>query len=356
MKELANQTYILGIMSGTSLDGLDLALCCFENDGNSWKYQIKSCKTVVYPEAIKERLAHVVDCSALALTQLDIELGHFIASSVNLFLKNEKHKPDWIASHGHTVFHQPAKGITFQIGNGAVIAATTQISVICDFRTTDVALGGQGAPLVPIGDALLFSEYPICLNLGGFSNISFDYEGKRVAFDISPCNLPLNRLAHEYQLEFDKDGEIAASGKVDFSLLQQLNQLDFYQQTYPKSLGLEWLQHHFFPHLENCQLPIEDKMCTVTEHIAIQLANVLQSLDGDEVLVTGGGAKNKYLIERLGNYTTKTVTIPDVQIVDYKEAIIFAFLGLLKTLGKTNTLASVTGASRNSSGGIIYNG
>jgi len=348
------EQHILGIMSGTSLDGLDLAFCCFEKKHNRWKYQLKCFTTVSYPEILKQRLANAIDCSALALTHLDIELGRFIASTVNTFLKEKELLPDWIASHGHTIFHQPAEGITLQIGNGAVIAAMTLIPVICDFRITDIALGGQGAPLVPVGDALLFSDYPICLNLGGFSNISFDDNGRREAFDISPCNLPLNRLARERNLEFDKDGAIASSGNVNTSLLEQLNNLDFYQQKTPKSLGLEWLQSHFFPILDSSQLSLEDKMCTITEHIAIQLSNVIQPLEGNEVLVTGGGAKNGYLIERLKSHTTKKITIPDTQTIDYKEAIIFAFLGLLKTLGQMNTLASVTGASRDSSGGVIY--
>ena len=346
--------YILGIMSGTSLDGLDLAYCCFERENNRWKYHVICSTTISYPKEIKERLANAIHCSGLELTQLDIELGQFIALAVNTFLTGKEPIPDWIASHGHTVFHQPTKGITLQIGNGAVIAIMTEIPVVCDFRIMDVALGGQGAPLVPIGDALLFSDYPICLNLGGFSNISFDHKGKREAFDISPCNLPLNRLACERNLEFDMNGMIAMIGKIDTSLLEQLNNLDFYQQLAPKSLGLEWLQSCFFPLLDNCQLSLEDKMCTVTEHIAMQIANVIQPLEGDNVLVTGGGAKNRYLIERLKNHTQKKITIPDTQTIDYKEAIIFAFLGLLKILGEINTLASVTGASKNSSGGVIY--
>jgi anhydro-N-acetylmuramic acid kinase len=347
--------HVLGIMSGTSLDGLDLALCCFEKQDNRWIYKVRYSETVPYPETMKQRLADAINSSARALTQLDIELGRFIASAVNIFLTGKEHRPNWIASHGHTVFHQPTEGITLQIGHGAIIAAMTQIPVICDFRVMDVALGGQGAPLVPIGDVLLFSDYPICLNLGGFSNISFNNNGKRIAFDISPCNLPLNRLARELNLEFDIDGTIAASGNVDISLLEQLNRLDFYQQSPPKSLGLEWLQNHFFPLLDHCSLSLKDRMCTVTEHIAVQLAHVMQPLEGEKVLVTGGGAKNRYLIERLKNHTTKTIKIPDMQTVDYKEAIIFAFLGLLKSLGEINTLASVTGASKDSSGGVIHN-
>ncbi len=346
--------HIVGIMSGTSLDGLDVAFCTFWEECTHWKYRVEDAVTVPYPAEMRERLAHSVNLSALELTRLDVELGRFIALSVNRFLAEKELQPEWVASHGHTVFHQPDQGITLQIGNGAVIAAMTRIPTICDFRSMDVALGGQGAPLVPIGDRLLFSDYPICLNLGGFSNISFEYKGKRIAFDISPCNLPLNRLAQQQGLDFDKDGLMAASGNVDANLLAQLNSLAFYRQIPPKSLGLEWLQENFLPLLYDAPLSLQDKMRTLTEHIALQLTNVIQPLQGDTVFVTGGGAKNSFLMECLKRKSSKTIFTPDNQTIDYKEAIVFAFLGLLKSLGRINTLSSVTGARYDSSGGVVY--
>ena len=341
-------------MSGTSLDGLDLAYCSFWRDSGNWHYKVMDAVTIPYSHDFKGKLSVLVNSSALEFVKMDAQLGAFIADAILDFIKEQPQKPDIISSHGHTVFHQPDKNITSQIGNGAVIAAKTGITVVSDFRTADVALGGQGAPLVPIGDQLLFGEYNACLNLGGFSNISFSLNGKRAAFDISPCNMPLNRLALSLKTDYDKNGQIAESGKLNIALLDELNALDYYSLKGAKSLGYEWFEHDFWPLIEKYDIETKDKLRTVTEHIAFQLTNVFHCISGNDILATGGGAKNKFLIKRLTEMSGKNVIIPDEQTVDFKEAVIFAFLGLLRVRGEINCLKEVTGASSDSCCGAVY--
>jgi anhydro-N-acetylmuramic acid kinase len=348
--------YVLGSMSGTSLDGLDLALCHFIQNESGWEYTVEAAATYPYPEELHEQLAKAIELSAYEFVKLDVELACSMAQTINAFLANQEKKPDFIASHGHTTFHQPAIGLTSQIGSGAVLAAHTGITTVCDFRTVDVALGGQGAPLVPIGDELLFGQYDACLNLGGFSNISFRSEGKRVAFDVSPCNMALNYLANKLEMPYDRDGEVARKGKVDEALLHEFNNLDFYQQKGAKSLGKEWFDTVFRPCLDASGISVTDKLRTLTEHIAIQLAEVSHGRVGETMLVTGGGARNVFLIERLREIGTKKVVIPDPQTIDFKEAIIFAFLGVLRIRGEVNCLRDVTGARIDNCGGAIYLG
>lgn len=347
---------VLGTMSGTSLDGLDLALCRFVKNESGWEYTVEAAATYPYAADLCERLTKAIDLTAYEFVKLDVDLAHSMAQTINLFVADQKIKPDFIASHGHTTFHQPAIGLTSQIGSGAVIATHTGITTVCDFRTVDVALGGQGAPLVPIGDELLFGQYDACLNLGGFSNISFRKEGRRVAFDISPCNMALNYLANKLEMSFDRDGEIARKGKIDEALLNELNNLDFYQQKGAKSLGKEWFDKVFRPCLDNSGISVVDKLRTLTEHIAIQLASSSRGKAGETMLVTGGGARNIFLIERLREIGSKKIIIPDPQTIDFKEAIIFAFLGVLRVCGEINCLRDVTGARVDNCGGAIYLG
>lgn len=350
---LNNQFIALGMMSGTSLDGLDLALCRFQFYNGKWSCQILKADSVAYDSTMKNRLATLPEVSALEYFCRQRDFSEWVANQVNLFLADVDEKPQLIASHGHTVFHNPKESLTVQMGSGAIIAAQTGIPTVADFRTTDVALGGQGAPLVPIGDKLLFSEYDACLNLGGISNISFDVKETRVAFDISLCNIPLNFLAEHLHFPFDKDGEIARSGKLNVQLLQELNNLPYFRLEYPKSLGREWFEDEFKPILENCRLAIPDVMRTVTEHIAQQIANVVPA-SVSSMLVTGGGARNLFLMERIRALTPANVVIPDSKIVDYKEALVFAFLGVLRMKGDENVLKEVTGAQKCSCSGAVY--
>jgi anhydro-N-acetylmuramic acid kinase len=345
---------VLGLMSGTSLDGLDMALCRFEKTSEHWEYEVIAAETHPYSDELQSRLSEATTLSAYDFAKLDVELATTMAAAIRTFLAKQTVRPDFLASHGHTTFHQPALGITSQIGNGAILASHTGITTVCDFRTRDVALGGQGAPLVPVGDELLFGRYDACLNLGGFSNISFRHAGRRVAFDISPCNMALNYLAGRLGMPYDSDGETARSGKVDKMLLNTLNALDFYRRRGAKSLGKEWFDAVFRPCLDAAILSVPDKLRTLTEHIAVQLADASRGNEGETMLVTGGGARNAFLIERLRKLGNRTVVIPDTQTIDFKEAIIFAFLGVLRMRGETNCLRNVTGARTDNCGGAVY--
>lgn len=344
----------IGIMSGTSLDGIDLAWCQFCHGDKGWAYQIRKACTIPYNDIFKQRLFNATTLSALEYAKLNVEEGEYIATAINQWLKTDE-KPQYIASHGHTVFHQPEIGLTTQIGSGAVIAARTGITTVCDFRTTDVALKGQGAPLVPIGDELLFKQYDACLNLGGFSNISFRKGQRRIAFDVSPCNMALNSIAKLWGQTYDKDGEMAKSGQVIPKMLNELNSLPYYKKQSPKSLGKEWYDSQFLPimmkYMDNFLL--NDCQRTVTEHIVYQIVQSI-SKDTHSLLVTGGGAHNKFLIEQLSKKCPCKLYVPDDLTVDFKEALIFAFLGMLRLEGIPNCLNSVTGAIRNCCSGAVY--
>lgn len=341
---------ILGLMSGTSLDGVDLALCRFDGIHPS----ILTATTIPYPSQWRERLSTLEHSTALEYAKANIELGHYYGKIINDFIKHCNLHVDAIASHGHTIFHQPAIGLTTQIGDGDAIAAETNLPVVFNFRTLDVALGGQGAPLVPIGDELLFGQYDACLNLGGIANISYRHEGKRVAFDICPCNMALNRLAARLGLEYDPDGENARQGEFNQELNRELKNIEYYKITQPKSLGKEWFVEQFWPRLEGSALSTEDLLATATHHIAGQIAQVLHRQHIGTLLITGGGALNHYLIECISNIEPKVkITIPDKLVINYKEALIFALLGYLRITGQVNTLASVTGARCDSIGGNL---
>jgi anhydro-N-acetylmuramic acid kinase len=349
---------VVGLMSGTSLDGLDIAHCILTLENGHWSYTIRSSQTLLYHTDWKQRLAGAASVSGHELSILNKEYGRFIGKTVNAFIRKHGIKNQFISSHGHTVFHEPSKKITLQVGDGASIAAETGIPVVCDFRTLDVALGGQGAPLVPIGDKLLFREYTACLNLGGIANISYHEGEEWLAFDISPVNIVLNDLAQKFGKAYDNKGALARSGKLNSVLLAKLNVLPFYRVKPPKSLGKEWLNKYFQPILDSFDISTEDKLRTVTEHAALQIGKVLNGIAEEpssaSVLVTGGGAFNEFLVERIASYTTVKIVIPEKELVMFKEALIFAFLGVLRWRGEVNTLRSVTGASHDSSGGCIY--
>lgn len=342
-------------MSGTSLDGLDLCFAEFHFDGN-WRFEIVQSECLNYDSSWREKLSSAHQLSDQELALINNDFGDFIGESVNSFLrKNGLSKPELICSHGHTVRHQPEKGITLQIGDGHVIAYKTGITCVNDFRSLDVSLGGQGAPLVPIGDELLFSEYAACLNLGGFSNISFKENGTRKAFDICPVNIALNPLAKQLGFKYDSGGKMAQSGNLDQQLLESLNTLNIYQNEERPSLAREWLETEFAPLIHNSEIPTEDKLRTVVEHSAWQIARVINNrVKNGKVLVTGGGAKNVFLMERLSSLSEVEVCVPEEKIVDYKEALIFAFLGVLRNENQVNVLRSVTGAERDSCSGVIH--
>ncbi len=348
-----NNYNVIGLMSGTSLDGLDIAYCSFILNNNSWQYKILKAKTVEYSAEWLEKLKTIHNKSAFELVSADIEYGKYIGKFVKEFIDENNINVDFICSHGHTIFHQPQKGITYQLGNGNNIKAVTGVSVINDYRTYDVAIGGQGAPLVPIGDELLFANYNYCINLGGFANISYNKDGKRIAFDICPVNIALNYLTNKIGEKFDNNGSYASKGKLNTELLNELNKIQFYSEKPPKSLGREWLEKVFIPIIEKYDISINDKLNTICEHIAIQITNIINKDKLGTVLVTGGGAYNSFLISLLKNKTNNEIIIPDKSTIDYKEALIFAFLGILKIRNEINCLSSVTGAKKDNIGGII---
>lgn len=351
----AKQAYYLGVMSGTSLDGLDLALCAFEIVGNKTIPTIVKAKTIPYSKDWKKCLSEAHLLSAEAYFQLHHNYGRFIGESINTFLEESAVKANYVASHGHTVFHQPKNGFTTQIGCGATIAATTGISTVCDFRSLDVALGGQGAPLVPIGDALLFAEYDACLNLGGIANVSFEKAGQRVAFDLCFVNMALNELVAPLGLEYDKDGTLARSGNTDAALLKQLKERIVRKQNEAFSLGREQYEAFVKPILDKSEAALEDKLATVVRYSVDTITETLQLHHIKKCLVTGGGAHHLFLIAQLQKANpTIAIIVPDKNIVDFKEALIFAFLGYLRVNESINTLKSVTGAASDSIGGALY--
>lgn len=346
---------VIGVMSGTSLDGVDLAHIRFEwHDGN-WQFEIGACETIPYTSDWVTRLKEAVSWSRAQLDQLNIEYTDLLGSIIRDFIdRNALSGLDAVCSHGHTILHNPAEGYTLQIGNRPEIAARTGQTVVCDFRVQDVAVGGQGAPLVPIGDRLLFADYTYCLNLGGFSNVSFEEEGRRIAFDISPVNTVLNHYARTMGWDYDDRGQFAATGQVNPALLAALDALDFYTSPYPKSLGFEFVRETVLPLLESYDAKPNDIMATFTEHIARQVALALPVKKG-RMLVTGGGAYNDFLIARMQAHLPQLeIIIPDRKILEFKEALIFALLGVLRLRGENNILSSVTGAGEDHCGGFIY--
>jgi anhydro-N-acetylmuramic acid kinase len=348
------QFTVIGLMSGTSLDGLDIACCHFNLQKGHWKYRIECAETIPYTPDWKRRLSSVENRTALDLALIDAEYGHHIGRLAADFIRKKKVRPDFIASHGHTVFHQPRRRMTFQVGKGAAIAAETGIDVISDFRTSDVALGGQGAPLVPVGDRLLFGDYSACLNLGGFANISYETKNRRIAFDICPVNIVLNRLAAKKGMEFDSGGKLAQQGKLHRDLLLDLNDIRYYSLKPPKSLGKEWVLEEFIPVLNRYRIPVNDKLHTVCHHMAGVIASASESAVKGSLLVTGGGAFNHFLIGLIRAKSRQTLVVPDDLTVSFKEALIFAFLGVLRMTGSPNALRSVTGARKDSIGGAVW--
>ena len=349
---------IVGLMSGTSLDGLDITHSIFSKVDGKWTFRLQNAMTFPYSEELRNSLSEAKTLSLSSLQQLDKHFGRELGRLVLQFLKEKKinaNAIDAIASHGQTILHQPNNGFSLQIGCGTSLAFVTGIPVINDFRNKDIIAGGQGAPLVPIGDKLLFSDLADAfLNLGGFCNLTFKNTlGDWKAFDVSPCNLPLNRLAEQKGKSYDKNGDWAREGTVDFFLLDLLNKIPYYTIDSAKSLGTEWLDESFYP-LIKFSKNTHDNLCTIVEHVAFQISKALENKSIKKLLVTGGGAHNSYLIERLKHYCSSEIILPDKEIVDFKESIIFGFLGALYLAKEFNNIPSATGASKNVIGGVYH--
>lgn len=357
----------IGVMSGSSLDGLDIAFVEFQEQGGKWTYEINEADCYPYTTEWTEKLKNAINLPAREYQLLHTAYGHYIGQEVNRFIESHQlhYKVAVVASHGHTTFHMPASQMTAQLGDGAAIAAKTQLPVVSDLRALDVAFGGQGAPIVPIGEKMLMNDFTYFLNIGGIANISLNAE-EYVAFDVCPANRVLNMLANDAGKPFDEDGKIAASGNVHDELLNQLNKLAYYSQPYPKSLANDFGTDIVYPLIKSAGLSIPDAIRTFSEHVALQICNALSSLNiqqpvpgNKKLLVTGGGALNTFLVNRLAELLRVEnieVVVPDTKLVNYKEALIMAFIGVLRWRQEYNVLASVTGASRNSIGGALWTG
>ena len=344
---------VIGVMSGTSLDGIDLAYITFNLD-QYWDFRIEKVETIEYDNTWLKVLQNLVSYSLKELKDIDYRYTKLLANVIDSFIKrNSIEEVDAICSHGHTALHQPENGLTYQIGNNPLLSKELKQNVVCDFRVQDVRLGGQGAPLVPIGDRLLFADYDYCLNLGGFANVSTEKENKRIAFDICPVNTVLNHYATKLGFNYDDQGKLASRGKIVNQLLHDLNNLKFYSLPYPKSLGLEFVKMEILPLIDSYDLNPKDVLRTFTEHIAYQISKEIRN-QNSKVLVTGGGAYNLFLIDRIKSKTNSKILIPTKQLVNFKEALIFGLLGVLKLRGEVNCLSSVTGAKYDHSSGNVF--
>tara|TARA_R110002051_G_scaffold8755_1_gene35934 strand:+ start:32913 stop:33989 length:1077 start_codon:yes stop_codon:yes gene_type:complete len=354
------KTYkIIGLMSGTSLDGLDIAYCHIWKNKGTWHFDIKETKSVKYSSEMLNTLKNAISLSAEKLIELHNTYGSWLGEQTSIFINENKLEVDYIASHGHTTHHRPEMGLTFQVGSGQHLANATGIKVIADFRTNDLALGGQGAPLVPIGDRMFFNEYEFCLNLGGISNISFEVKDKRIAYDIGLANMILNYITRKINLEYDEGGKLAHSGGINIEMLDQLNSLKYYLLPHPKSIGYEWFLEEVVPIVESTEDTIENLLHTSIHHICDKVVQQIQLNfinKNQQLLVTGGGALNSFLIETLQQKlgATTKVVVPEKIIIEFKEALVFALMGVLRVEQQTNVLSSVTGAKKDSSSGVLF--
>jgi anhydro-N-acetylmuramic acid kinase len=349
-----NKLHVIGLMSGTSLDGLDIADVKFDFSSPTIDWAVGASETIAYSNEMRARLQASTELSGLELRKLDVEFAQLCAIHVNKFVEQHSISPSFISSHGHTVFHQPANGFTLQIGCGATLASLTGINVVADFRQQDVALGGQGAPLVPIADAYLFRRYDVRINLGGFANYSLGQHHDLVAGDICPLNCVLNELCKPLQILFDKGGEIARSGKMIPSLFEKLQTIEWYALKGPKSLGIEWVRTHIFPLLDAYkEMQTADVIHTFTLHAANQIARLIPPF-AQSVLLSGGGTHNTFLVEQIQQQSKADIVIPTEQIIDFKEAISFALLGALRVRNEVNVHRTVTGSLKNLRAGAIY--
>ena len=353
MINIKDKYVVLGLMSGTSMDGLDISCAEYYKINNRWAFKFLKGETFLYNKSIKSDFLQLFS-GQKNVEEVDIKFAHVMSDFIISFLENHNLNPDLISSHGHTIFHQPDNGYTLQIGSGKIIAERINIPVVNNFRQQDIDLGGQGAPLVPIGDKFLFSEYAACVNLGGIVNISYDYNNSRIAYDICPCNIILNYLSQKKGQEYDHKGSIALKGEVNKDLLKRLSAINYYKLSFPKSLGKEYIDQEFLPIIDSFKLNPRDLLSTYVEHIAIIIANVLSDYNISNVLFTGGGVFNSYLISRIRYYTNTEIIIPSSQLINFKEALVFGFLGLLRYLNQPNCLGSATGASQNHCSGDIY--
>ena len=351
-------------MSGSSLDGLDVAFAELEENGGQWNFEIKAAKCFEYDDVWKNKLQNAVHLNAHNYFLLNSDFGKFCAEKINLFIEENalQYQVQLIGFHGHTTFHSPKENVTAQLGNAAIIAAHTGINVVSDLRSIDVAFGGEGAPIVPIGEKLLFKNFDYFLNIGGIANVSFNIENNYFAFDVCAANRVLNLLAMQAGKAFDEDGKIAATGNINEKLLKQLNEESYYKQSFPKSLSNNFGTEIIYPVIKNYSLSTADALRTYCEHIAIQIRKAFENnqQNGEKkLLITGGGALNVFLTGRiktlLQTLNIQTI-IPQKEIINFKEALIMGLIATLRWREENTVIKTVTGAKRNSIGGAIWIG
>ena len=357
----------IGLMSGSSLDGLDIAFVEFQETAGEWRFEILRAACYPYDDKWKKRLEEAPALSAREYLLLHADYGHYLGRQVNAFIEENdiQYQAALISSHGHTTFHIPGKKMTAQLGDGAAIAAETSLPVVTDLRSLDLALGGQGAPIVPIGEKLLLKGFDYYLNLGGIANISFRGESYS-AFDICPANRVMNMLAKDAGKDYDEDGQLAATGKINEQLLEKLNAFDYYKQAFPKSLANDFGTETIYPVIKETGLSIPDALATYVEHIVVQIIRAIRVFQHPtpgtqhlKLLVTGGGAMNKWLVsslEKALNAQQIEVLVPDPLLINFKEAMVMAFIGVLRWRQEYNVLSSVTGSSRDNIGGALWTG
>ena len=355
--------YVIGTMSGSSMDGLDIVYTKFEEKGGKWNYEILQFDCIPFSNEWTKKLLHITDISAKELIKTHVDFGHWMGNEIKNFIDKHHlhHKVHLIASHGHTVFHEPELHYTFQMGDGAAIAAINKLPVVCELRNMDIALGGQGAPIVPIGEKLLWNEYEYFLNIGGIANISFAENEQHIAFDICAANRVLNLLSNELGMAYDANGAEANKGKLNEDLLYELNDLDYYKKSFPKSLSNEFGVNEVYQIIQKYSINVGDKLNTYCHHIAQQVAKVCikDSMETKQMLVSGGGAFNTFLMSCLKEKLAKNnieIIFPTDELIQYKEALIMGLIGVLRWREQHNVLHSVTGASSSSVGGALWMG
>ena len=369
---MASKTYyVLGLMSGSSLDGLVIAYCNITWDGDRvthWK--LLESETLPFSDKWKNRLRELPNQNGLIFAKTNTYFGHYMGGLVNEFIENYRIKElDFIASHGHTIFHDPEHRISIQIGDGAALASQTGYTTICDFRTQDVAMDGEGAPLSPLADRYMFHNYDFYLNIGGIANVSANTGNDNwVAMDCCAANQVLNLLAEELGSEFDNNGSFASRGSVNEKLLGQVSDFSYYSNPYPKSMSNGWIREKIIPLYREAECSSEDKLATACEHIAIEISNSIQDIINKEgfirtsykMLLTGGGVFNNYLVQTIHAYCNRSLDIdllmPDASIINFKEAMLMALLGVLRVEKVPNSMKAITGAKMDTINGAIHVG
>lgn len=353
---------VIGLTSGTSLAGLDIVFVALTEVRGKWTYELKAAERLAYTSEWEEKLGGAAALPARDYFLLHSEYGHFIGHAVNQFIAQHQldHKVHFITSHGHTVFHVPAQKMTAQLGDGAAIAAVTGISVISDLRSVDVALGGKGAPVLPVAEQLLFPDYHYRVNLAENATIAAQPDGQLIAFDVCPCNYVLDTLAGLLGRPFDEEGKLAAGGVTDQGLLDALNGLAFYNEQYPRTLTSKFGTGTILPMIQQQQLSTQGKLNTYIHHIAAQVAAAVQQLTPSEegaaynLLLTGGGARNTYLVETIRTILQPLNVTVTVQEEPFRNALMIALLGALRWRQEPNALSAVTGAEKDSVGGALW--